>query len=140
MKKKMYFLLFAIIASVCYTLFYNAKTHVETVEAVDALVVKADSLTTQVEVLYREKDSAIAQIGILDSTLTLRDSTISKQKDALYGLKRIFMNTKPAPPIIIRDTVYITETKNFWGRKKTSIESTTTQDTLLEDLELDTVQ
>ena len=37
---------------------------------------------------------------------------------------------KQMGPIIIHDTIYITETKNFWGKKKTSVGQTTSVDTL----------
>ena len=56
MKKGMYFILLAIISLVCYTLFYNAKTHVKAVETTNELVTKADSLITTVKILHKEKD------------------------------------------------------------------------------------
>jgi len=138
MKKQIYFLLFAIIALVCYTLFYNAKTHVEAVEVAEELVVKTDSLSCTVEVLHKEKDSVLTQINVLDSTLTIKDQLIYKQNAAINVLKRDTAALKKIGPIIIRDTVYVTETKNFWGKKKTSVESTTSIDTL--EVETDSLQ
>ena len=44
-------------------------------------------------------------------------------------------------PIIIHDTIYITESKNFWGKKKTTVESVSSTDTLeIEETVPDTIQ
>lgn len=147
MKKLMYVLLFAIIALFSYSLFNNAKTHVETVEAVEKLAVETDSLHTTVSVLSKSKDSALTQIEALDSTLTAKDQLIMDQKTTLTGLKRDAESLKKMGPIIIRDTVYITETRNFWGKTKKTVEKVSDADTLeLEEsapaleLEPDTLQ
>lgn len=140
MKKQIYFILFAIIALVWYTLFYNAKTHVEAVEVVEELEVKTDSLTETVTVLHKEKDSVICEKQMLDSALVVKDQLIVKQNSALTKLKKDTAALKKVSTIIIRDTVYITESKNFWGKKKKSIETYTGVDTLLEESEQDTLQ
>lgn len=141
MKKQIYFLLFAIIALVCYTIFRNAKTHVEAVEVVEELVVKADSLNIKVNTLHKEKDSVITEMEVLDSTIDSKDKLIYKQNAALSILKRDTAALKKVGPIIIRDTVYITETKNFWGKKKKSIESSSsTIDTLEIDFSEDSLE
>lgn len=134
MKKQMYVLLFSIIALVCYSLFYNAKTHVETVEVVDELVEKTDSLDNTVKVLHKEKDSVLCELKVLDSTITLKDSLITIQRANIWSLRKDTSLLKKVTPIIIRDTVYITESKNFWGKKKRSVESTSNTDSL--DFEL----
>lgn len=130
MKKWIYILLILIISSVCYSLFYNAKTHVDTVKVVDELIVKSDSLTGTVEILHKEKDSALTQIELLDSMIEKKDAIIGQQNSDLNGLKKETANLKKMGPIVIHDTVYITETKNFWGKKKTSIENSTVIDTV----------
>lgn len=141
MKKWIYLLLFAIVGLVCYTIFYNAKTHVQAVEVVEELVVKTDSLSTTVEVLHKEKDSVLTQIEVLDSTLTLKNWVIFKQSNDLNTLKKDTAALKRIGPIIIHDTVYVTETKNFWGKKKMSIESVSYTDTLdIEEVEADTIE
>ena len=143
MKGKLKFLLFGIILLVSLNLFFNAKTHVDTVESAEKFKSKSDSLTTKVVTLKKEKDSAISKIEILDSTLTVKDEVIEKQSSHLNKLKNESMMIKQVGPIIIHDTIYITETKNFWGKKKTSIEQTTSVDTLEVEVpvsETDTVQ
>lgn len=141
MKKGMYFILLAIISLVCYTLFYNAKTHVEAVETTKELVTKADSLTTTVKILHKERDSAFTKIDLLDSTLVSKDSILVKQITDLTTLKRNIVAIKKVGPIIVHDTVYITESKNFWGKKKTTIENVTSTDTLeIEETVTDTIQ
>lgn len=144
MKKWIYIILFAIISLVSYTLFYSAKTHVEAVQVVDDLVVKTDSLTTTVKVLHKEKDSALTKIELLDSTLTEKETLINTQNITLKILKRDTAALKKIGPIIIRDTIYITESKNFWGKKKTTTETSTSVDTLEitepEPLKTDTIE
>ena len=141
MKKGMYFILFAIISLVCYTLFYNAKTHVEAVETTNELVTKADSLTATVQVLHKERDAAFTKITSLDSTLVLKDSLITTQNLNLTTLKKNVMAIKKMGPIVIHDTVYVTESKNFWGKKKTTVENVSSTDTLeIEETVPDTIQ
>jgi hypothetical protein len=141
MKKGIYFILLAIVSLVCYTLFYNAKTHVEAVETTNELVTKADSLTTTVKILHKERDSAFTKIDLLDSTLVSKDSILVKQVTDLTTLKRNIVAIKKIGPIIVHDTVYITESKNFWGKKKTTIENVTSTDTLeIEETVTDTIQ
>lgn len=139
MKKQIYVLLFSIIGLVCYSLFYNAKTHVKTIEVVDELVEKADSLDTKVKVLHKQKDSVLTELKVMDSTITSKDSLITLQKANIWFLKKDASVLKTVAPIIIRDTVYVTEYKNFWGKKIRSIESTSNTDTLDLDLYQDSV-
>lgn len=139
MKKQIYILLFAIIALVCYTLFYNAKTHVQAVEVVEELEIKTDSLTETVTVLHKEKDSVICEKHMLDSALVVKDMVINKQSSAIKSLRNDTAALKKVSTIIIRDTIYITESKNFWGKKKKSIETSTGVDTLLEESEPDSL-
>lgn len=130
MKKWIYILLFAIIGLVFYTLFYSAKTHVEAVQVADELVIKTDSLNNTVEVLHKKNDSALTKIQLLDSTISEKETLISEQNNVLRILKRDTAALKKIGPIIIRDTIYITESKNFWGKKKTTTETSTSVDTL----------
>ena len=57
-----------------------------------------------------------------------KDKTINNQKKSLFAMMKeaatkVFARESV---IYIHDTVYITETKNFWGRKKTSVAKTET--------------
>lgn len=135
MKKLIYPLLFTIILFVCFNVFFSAKKHVDTVKEVDELVVKTDSLKEEVIVLNKVKDSVISKVESLDSTLCLKDSLITKQKYDLRTLKLDTARLKKVSTIIIRDTVYITETKNFWGRKKKTVETGSSTDSL--DIDFD---
>ena len=130
MKGKLKFLLFGIILLIGLNIFFNAKTHVDTVESVQKFKSKSDSLTEKVVTLKKEKDSAICKIEVLDSTLIVKDGVIESQSSNLNLLRKESLLIKQKGPIIIHDTIYITETKNFWGKKKTSIEQTTSIDTL----------
>lgn len=147
MKKQIYFLLAAIIALVCYTIFRNAKTHVEAVEVAtelavvsDSLSSAADSLTEKVTILHKEKDSVLTENEMLDSTLEVKDMFIIKQSSAIKSLKNDTAALKKVSTIVIRDTVYVTESKNFWGRTKKSVETSSDVDTLLEETKSDTLQ
>ena len=147
MKKQIYFLLAAILALVCYTIFRNAKTHVEAVEVAtelavvsDSLSSAADSLTEKVTILHKEKDSVLTENEMLDSTLEVKDMFIIKQSSAIKSLKNDTAALKKVSTIVIRDTVYVTESKNFWGRTKKSVETSSDVDTLLEETKSDTLQ
>jgi hypothetical protein len=115
---------------VCYSLFYSAKTHVEAVQVADELVVKTDSLGKTVNVLHKEKETALEQIQFLDSTLVVKEQVIDRQKMNLTTLRRDAAVLKRVGPIIIHDTVYVTETKSFWGKKKKTVETVSSTDTL----------
>jgi len=130
MKTKLKFLLFVIVLLVSLNLFFNAKTHVDTVKSAEKLKTQSDSLTKKVVTLNKEKDSVISKIDVLDSTLLVKENVIEEQSLNLNTLKKQTLMIKQMGPIIIHDTIYITETKNFWGKKKTSIEQTTSVDTL----------
>lgn len=135
MKKWIYLLLIVIIGLVCYTLFRNAKKQVETINAVDELVIKTDSLNNTnkslnktVKVIYKLKDSVLIEKNSLDSILTIKNKIINRQNINLKLLKQnpIFLQKVN---YIVHDTVYITETKNFWGKKKRTVEMTSNIDT-----------
>lgn len=144
MKKLIYPLLFTIILFVCFNVFFSAKKHVDTVKEVDELVVKTDSLKEEVIVLNKVKDSVISKVQSLDSTLCSKDSLISKQNFAIRTLRLDTAKLNKVSTIIIRDTVYITETKNFWGRRKKTIESSSATDSIeinvLDSIPTDTIQ
>ena len=56
------------------------------------------------------------------------ENTNNTLKKEIQGLKEVSKMTKT---IIIRDTVFITEKKNFWGKTKTKLDSS--QSTIIED-------
>ena len=56
------------------------------------------------------------------------ENTNNTLKKEIQGLKEVSKMTKT---VIIRDTVFITEKKNFWGKTKTKIDSS--QSTIVED-------
>lgn len=130
MKKLIYLLLIAILGLTGYSIFHSASTHVEAVKTADELTAKTDSLSGQVKTLHQERNSALTKISELDSTLTSKDEMLVKQNGVLSMLKKESVNLKKMGPIVIHDTVYVTETSNFWGRKKKSIETSSSVDTL----------
>ena len=140
LKSQIYILLFSIVGFITYTIYYNAKTHVEAVEVADELVVQKDSLDKTVKVLIHTQDSVLSKIETLDSVLTSKDSVIDTQKNRIGALKRSEeeLKTRVVTPIIIRDTIYITEKKNFWGRTKKSIESVSDTTIMMEEMEEET--
>lgn len=138
MKKYIYLILSAIIISVFLNVFFSAKKHVEAVKVVDELVVKSETLHNEIKSLNKVKDSVMCKMEILDSTIQHKDSLILRQNFAIKTLKSDKEKLKMVSPIYIRDTVYITESKNFWGRRKRKIESTSNVDSLqLDSIEMD---
>lgn len=141
-RNQIYILLVSIITLVCYALLYNAKTHVQAVEVVDELVDVKDSLANQVIILYREKDSAVTILTTMDSTLMAKDAMLGMQRYALMLVQKKTDSLQLVGPMIIRDTVYVTESKSFWGKVKKSVE-VVSDTTLLEfpkaELEIDTI-
>jgi len=123
-------ILFSVIFFICFNIFFNAKQHVDTVKVVDELVVESDSLKSEVKILNIVKDSVMEKIELLDSTICSKDSLIVRQRVDLKTLKLDTARLKKVSTIIIRDTVYITETKNFWGRKRKTIETASSTDSL----------
>lgn len=136
MKNKIFLLLFGIILLVVVTIGFNAKKQVDSVQEIVSLETTKDSLKTKVYELKNENDSVVCILGVLDSTLVMRESLINRQWNSINFLKNETTQIKKMGPIVIRDTIYITETKNFWGKKIKSIETITNIDTL----ELDTIQ
>lgn len=136
MKNKIFLLLFGIILLVVVTIGFNAKKQVDSVQEIVSLETTKDSLKTKVYELKNENDSVVSIMELLDSTLVMRESLINRQWNSINFLKNETTQIKKMGPIVIRDTIYITETKNFWGKKSKSIETITNIDTL----ELDTIQ
>lgn len=130
MKKYIYSVLFIILLLISFNVYFSAKQHVDVVKVADELVVKSDSLTSEVKVLTKVKDSAMSRIEMLDSTILSKDSVITKQFSDIRGLKLDTAKLKKVSTIVIRDTVYITESKNFWGKKKKTVESSSSVDSV----------
>lgn len=133
MKKYIYSVLFIILLLISFNVYFSAKQHVDVVKVADELVVKSDSLTSEVKVLTKVKDSAMSRIEMLDSTILSKDSVITKQFSDIRGLKLDTAKLKKVSTIVIRDTVYITESKNFWGKKKKTVESSSSVDSVETD-------
>lgn len=130
MKKYIYSVLFIILLLISFNVYFSAKQHVDVVKVADELVIKSDSLTSEVKVLTKVKDSAMSRIEMLDSTILSKDSVITKQFSDIRGLKLDTAKLKKVSTIVIRDTVYITESKNFWGKKKKTVESSSSVDSV----------
>jgi hypothetical protein len=99
--------------------------------------------TVSVEAFSREKfyDSVAVLIPQADKKIKQREKAIIKKIDKLEvvsdslkkeneQLKEVVRVTKS---IIIRDTVYITEKKNFWGKTKVTTDSS--QGVVIDSLE-----
>lgn len=70
---------------------------------------KSDSLAEQAMVVLPKADKHV-------------DMVVKGVDAKMEGLRNEAMKAKTIKTII-RDTVYITEKKNFWGRKKTTVDS-----------------
>lgn len=78
-------------------------------QEVDTVFLKSDSLAKEAMVVLPKTDKQVHTIvEKMDAQMDNLKAEIAKAK-----------NTKT----IIRDTIYITEKKNFWGKKKTTVDS-----------------
>jgi len=69
-----------------------------------------------------DKKTEIVVKQVMTKVDKLENTNISLKKE-IQGLKEVSKMTKT---IIVRDTIFITEKKNFWGKTKTKIDSSQT--------------
>lgn len=84
-----------------------------------------DSSLTLLDLADKKTEVIVMKVMTKVDKLENTNSTLKKE---IQGLKEVSKMTKT---IIIRDTVFITEKKNFWGKTKTKIDSS--QSTIIED-------
>lgn len=78
-------------------------------QEVDTVFLKSDSLAKEAMVVLPKADKHV--------------NILAKNVDAkIENLKAEVIKAK-STKTIIRDTIYITEKKNFWGKKKTTVDS-----------------
>ena len=87
-------------------------------QVVDTLFVKSDSLFKQAIVTLPKSDKQFTQL--VDKV----DKKIETLKTEVVVAKKAVELAKAEKTIVyIRDTIYIKEEKNFWGKKKITIDS-----------------
>lgn len=106
-------ILFLIVLASC-----GKKEEVIEEQVVDTLFVKSDSLFKQAIVTLPKSDKQFKQM------VEKVDKKIETLKTEVIVAKKAFELAKAEKTIVyIRDTIYIKEEKNFWGKKKTTIDS-----------------
>lgn len=88
----------------------SPNTEVVDIEQIDTIFVKSDSLAKQALVVLPKADKQV-------------DKLIEKIEVKMEYLKVEAVKANTVKTIVVRDTIYITETKNFWGKKKITIDS-----------------
>ncbi len=87
-------------------------------QVVDTLFVKSDSLFKQAIVTLPKSDKQFTQL------VEKIDKKIETLKTEVVVAKKAVELAKAEKTIVyIRDTIYIKEEKNFWGKKKITIDS-----------------
>jgi predicted amino acid-binding ACT domain protein len=87
-------------------------------QVVDTLFVKSDSLFKQAIVTLPKSDKQFTQL------VEKVDKKIETLKTEVVIAKKAVELAKAEKTIVyIRDTIYIKEEKNFWGKKKITIDS-----------------
>ena len=87
-------------------------------QVTDSLFVKSDSLFKQAIVTLPKSDKQFTQL------VEKVDKKIETLKTEVVVAKKAVELAKAEKTIVyIRDTIYIKEEKNFWGKKKVTIDS-----------------
>ena len=120
----LYVLVFLLVAIVGVTIYVSGKNHMAAVETAVKLDSANASLQEQVVVVTNKYGKELSKY---DSVLAKKDSTIKVQKNSIFGLikqvaTRLFVTTSSIS--YVHDTVFVTEKKNFWGRVRTSVATT----------------
>lgn len=98
----------------------SPNTEVVDIEQIDTIFVKSDSLAKQALVVLPKADKQV-------------DKLIERIEVKIETLKTEVVKAKSVKTVVIRDTIYITEKKNFWGKKKVSVDSS--QSVVIDSLE-----
>ena len=96
----------------------NKEEVLEEVQVTDSLFVKSDSLFNQAIVTLPKSDKQFTQL------VEKVDKKIETLKTEVIVAKKATELAKSEKTIVyIRDTIFIKEEKNFWGKKKITIDS-----------------
>jgi len=91
----------------------------EEVQVTDSLFVKSDSLFKQATITLPKSDKQFTKL------VEKVDKKIETLKTEVIVAKKAVELAKAEKTIVyIRDTIFIKEEKNFWGKKKVTIDST----------------
>jgi hypothetical protein len=87
-------------------------------QSVDSVIKESQSAFVDINENAKKTDSFITQkvIGVVTKIENLNQE-VKELKTENTGLKKAALNVRV-------DTIYITEKKNFWGKTKTSVDST----------------
>jgi len=87
-------------------------------QSVDSVIKESQSAFVDINENAKKTDSVINQkvIGVVTKIENLNQE-VKELKTENTGLKKAALNVRV-------DTIYITEKKNFWGKTKTSVDST----------------
>jgi hypothetical protein len=99
----------------------SPNTEVVDIEQIDTIFVKSDSLAKQALVVLPKADK---QVDKLIERIEVRVETLKRE---------LVKANSVVKTITVRDTIYITEKKNFWGKKKVSVDSS--QSVVIDSLE-----
>lgn len=101
----------------------NTETFVLNMPEVDSVMAKSQKTSDSVKVIlkYADKKSEEKVQQIISKVSDMKEQ-IGDMKSQMKNMD-VLLKEKPKT-ITIRDTVYVTEKKNFWGKTKTSIDST----------------
>ena len=107
----------------------NAEPHAVVQDSVQIEIVEKQKFYDSVAVLIPEAEKKIKEREkvIIKKIFVLKSSSDSLKKEN-EGLKEIVRVTKS---IVIRDTIYIKEKTNFWGKKKVSTDSSQSVDSTI---------
>ena len=92
-------------------LFSCRNIEVVDIQEIDTTFVKSDSLAKEALIVLPKADKQV-------------DKLIERIEIKIETLKTQVVKSNNVKTIIIRDTIYITEKKNFWGKKKITVDST----------------
>jgi hypothetical protein len=109
----------------------NKELEIPTKTKVDTLIersIKLNDSSVFILKLADKKTEMIVQ-NTINKVNTLEENNKALKND-LNKLKQVQTKTNT---IIIRDTIYITEKKNFWGRKKVNVDSSGSSQSIIQD-------
>lgn len=98
----------------------TSNVQVEQPSKVDSLLQKSQKLN----------DSSIVVLKIADKKTEEVVKQVAKKVDDMRGeIKSLKETIKVTKSTVIRDTIFVTEKKNFWGKTKKTIDSTSKDST-----------
>jgi len=94
------------------------KVQPEAMPAVDSILTKS----------IKTSDSSVVALKIADKKTEQVVKEVVKKVDNMRNeIKTLKETIKITKSTVVRDTVFITEKKNFWGKTKTTIDSTSNE-------------